>query len=54
MHILNSKDNGDNEGDNNVDDDVDDDADGDIHTTKFIKRHPTSTGVNSKTTRRSK
>ena len=49
MHILNSKDNSNNKGDDDVDDNVDDDN----HTTKFMKRHPTSTGVNSKTTRRS-
>ena len=36
------------------DNDDDDDDDDDDHTKKFIKRHPINTGVNSKTTRRSK
>ena len=36
------------------DDNDDDDDDNDDHTKKFIKRHPINTGVNSKTTRRSK
>ena len=39
--------------DDDNDDDNDDDDDDD-HTKKFIKRHPINTGVNSKTTRRSK
>jgi len=39
--------------DDDDDDDDDDDVDDD-YTRKFIKRHPINTGVNSKTTRRSK
>jgi len=39
---------------NNGDDDDDEDNGNDDHTRKFMKRHPINTGVNSKTTRRSK
>ena len=50
MHILNSMDN------NNINNGDEDDEDNNVddHTRKFMKRHPINTGVNSKTTRRSK